>query len=309
MRYKITLSYDGAPFCGWQRQPDAPSVQEALETALQTLVGEPVAVTGAGRTDTGVSAVDYVAHFDAPKELDEGYLACKLNAILPPSIAVSSVAAAAPDFHARFDARKRTYTYFLHRRKDPFLAGRSYFYGYPEVDFELMNKAAAMLVGTHDFSCFQKVGSDNKTTVCTVFEAGWREYEPALEAATPRNRLASLDPTAGAVPPVSLSEPFLVRTSEATASDAPLGLASVKMPRVALVSEGSASPAADFWFFRISADRFLRNMVRAIVGTLLEVGRGRRSLEDFAKLLEGGSRTQSGESAPGHALFLTGIEY
>ena len=81
------------------------------------------------------------------------------------------------------------------------------------------------------------------------------------------------------------------------------------MPRVALVSEGSASPAADFWFFRISADRFLRNMVRAIVGTLLEVGRGRRSLEDFAKLLEGGSRTQSGESAPGHALFLTGIEY
>ena len=284
MRYKITLSYDGAPFCGWQRQPDAPSVQEALETALQTLVGEPVAVTGAGRTDTGVSAVDYVAHFDAPQELDEGYLACKLNAILPPSIAVSSVAAAAPDFHARFDARKRTYTYFLHRRKDPFLADRSYFYGYPEVDFELMNKAAAMLVGTHDFSCFQKVGSDNKTTVCTVFEAEWREYEPALEAATPRNRLASLDPTAGAVPPL-------------------------KMPRVALVSEGSASPAADFWFFRISADRFLRNMVRAIVGTLLEVGRGRRSLEDFAKLLEGGSRTQSGESAPGHALFLTGIEY
>ena len=194
MRYKITLSYDGAPFCGWQRQPDAPSVQEALETALQTLVGEPVAVTGAGRTDTGVSAVDYVAHFDAPQELDEGYLACKLNAILPPSIAVSSVAAAAQDFHARFDARKRTYTYFLHRKKDPFLAGRSYFYGYPEVDFELMNKAAAMLVGTHDFSCFQKVGSDNKTTVCTVVEAEWREYEPALEAATPRNRLASLNP-------------------------------------------------------------------------------------------------------------------
>ena len=253
MRYKITLSYDGATYCGWQRQPDAPSVQEALETALQTLVGEPVAVTGAGRTDTGVSAVDYVAHFDAPGELDEGYLACKLNAILPPSIAVSSVAAAAPDFHARFDARKRTYTYFLHRKKDPFLADHSYFYGYPEVDFELMNKAAAMLVGTHDFSCFQKVGSDNKTTVCTVFEAQWQEYEPAFE--------------------------------------------------------GSASPAADYWIFRISADRFLRNMVRSIVGTLLEVGRGRRSLEDFEKLLQGGSRTQSGESAPGHALFLTGIDY
>lgn len=262
MRYKITLSYDGAPFCGWQRQPDAPSVQEALETALQTLLGEPVTVTGAGRTDTGVSAVGYVAHFDAPNELNAAHIACKLNAILPASIAILKLEPAAPDFHARFDARKRTYTYFLHRCKDPFLAERSYFYGYPEVDFEAMNKAAAMLVGTHDFSCFQKVGSDNKTTVCTVFEAGWQPYAPAggTEGGTPLG---------GKVPP--------------------------------------ASP--QYWFFRISADRFLRNMVRAIVGTLLDVGRGRRSLEDFAKLLEGGSRTQSGESAPGHALFLTGIEY
>ena len=178
MRYKITLSYDGAPFCGWQRQPDAPSVQEALETALQTLLGEPAPVTGAGRTDTGVSAVGYVAHFDAPNELDAAHVACKLNAILPASIAILKLEPAAPDFHARFDARKRTYTYFLHRCKDPFLADRSYFYGYPEVDFEAMNKAAAMLVGTHDFSCFQKVGSDNKTTVCTVFEAGWQPYAP-----------------------------------------------------------------------------------------------------------------------------------
>ena len=178
MRYKITLSYDGAPFCGWQRQPDAPSVQEALETALQTLLGEPAPVTGAGRTDTGVSAVGYVAHFDAPNELDAAHVACKLNAILPASIAILKLEPAAPDFHARFNARKRTYTYFLHRCKDPFLADRSYFYGYPEVDFEAMNKAAAMLVGTHDFSCFQKVGSDNKTTVCTVFEAGWQPYAP-----------------------------------------------------------------------------------------------------------------------------------
>ena len=284
MRYKITLSYDGAPFCGWQRQPDAPSVQEALETALQTLLGEPVTVTGAGRTDTGVSAVGYVAHFDAPNELNAAHIACKLNAILPASIAILKLEPAAPDFHARFDARKRTYTYFLHRCKDPFLAEHSYFYGYPEVDFEAMNKAAAMLVGTHDFSCFQKVGSDNKTTVCTVFEAGWQPYVPAIGAAPPRNRLASLDPTADAVPPLTV-------------------------PRVARVSEGSAPIAPEYWYFRISADRFLRNMVRAIVGTLLDVGRGRRSLEDFAKLLEGGSRTQSGESAPGHALFLTGIEY
>jgi len=243
MRYKIILSYNGAPFCGWQKQPGAPSVQETLENALQALLGEPVPVTGAGRTDTGVSAVDYVAHFDAPAELDAKYISCKLNAILPASIAVSEVVPAADDFHARFDAKKRSYTYYLHRRKDPFLVDRSYFYGYPEVDFELMNKAAAMLLGTHDFSCFQKTGSDARTSVCTVFEAEWREYEP------------------------------------------------------------------DRWIFRISADRFLRNMVRAIVGTLLEVGRGKRSIDNFSELIAGGSRSKSGESAPGHALFLTGIEY
>ncbi|MCR5560334.1 MAG: tRNA pseudouridine(38-40) synthase TruA [Bacteroidales bacterium] len=299
MRYKITLSYDGAPFCGWQRQPDAPSVQEALETALQTLLGEPVSVTGAGRTDTGVSAVGYVAHFDASGEPDASFLACKLNAILPPAVAVLSVEPASPDFHARFDAKKRSYTYYLHRCKDPFMAGRSFFYGYPEVDFELMNKAAAMLPGTHDFSCFQKVGSDARTSVCTVFEAEWRPYTPALEAATLRNRLASLDPTADAVPPLSV-------------------------PRVARVSEGSASRAPQYWYFRISADRFLRNMVRAIVGTLLEVGRGRRSLDEFAGLIlppsqdsriaQGAAngiprRSLAGESVSGHALFLTGIEY
>ena len=268
MRYKITLSYDGAPFCGWQRQPDAPSVQEALETALQTLLGEPVSVTGAGRTDTGVSAVGYVAHFDASGEPDASFLACKLNAILPPAVAVLSVEPASPDFHARFDAKKRSYTYYLHRCKDPFMAGRSFFYGYPEVDFELMNKAAAVLPGTHDFSCFQKVGSDARTSVCTVFEAEWRPYTPALE--------------------------------------------------------GSASMAPQYWYFRISADRFLRNMVRAIVGTLLEVGRGRRSLDEFAGLIllpsqdsriaQGAAngiprRSLAGESVPGHALFLTGIEY
>ena len=304
MRYKITLSYDGAPFCGWQRQPDAPSVQEALETALQTLLGEPAPVTGAGRTDTGVSAVGYVAHFDAPNELDAAHVACKLNAILPASIAILKLEPAAPDFHARFDARKRTYTYFLHRCKDPFLTDRSYFYGYPEVDFEAMNKAAAMLVGTHDFSCFQKVGSDNKTTVCTVFEAGWQPYAPTGET------LAS-DPVRGSAAHPSQPGGWAPPSNDAEGGT-PLG--------------GKVPPASpQYWFFRISADRFLRNMVRAIVGTLLEVGRGRRSLEDFAALIlppysdtpnaaiapknTPSRRSLAGESAPGHALFLTAIEY
>lgn len=262
MRYKITLSYNGAPFCGWQKQPSAPSVQETLENALSVLTGEAVQVTGAGRTDTGVSAVGYVAHFDAQAKLDESYIACKLNAILPVSVAVSEIVAVAEDFHARFDAKSRTYTYFLHRSKDPFAASWSYQFSYPDVDFDLMNKAAALLLGTHDFSCFQKVGSDNKTTVCTVFEAGWQPYTPPL--------------------PAWPSQPC---------------------------SAPGTCQSRQYWFFRISADRFLRNMVRAIVGTLLEVGRGKRSLDNFAKLLEGGSRSNSGESAPGHALFLSKIDY
>ena len=284
MRYKITLSYNGAPFCGWQRQPGAPSVQETLENALGTLLGGDIPVTGAGRTDTGVSAVGYVAHFDAPSELDTEWLACKLNAILPVSVAVSSVEAAAEGFHARFDAVKRSYTYFLHRRKDPFMADRSYLCMYPELDFNLMNKAAAMLPGTHDFSCFQKTGSDNKTTVCTVFEAAWHPYLPSPEA-EPTETRATLG---------------IVRGGTASA----VGSSEARRFR-----EVAASGASGYWYFRISADRFLRNMVRAIVGTLLEVGRGKRSLEDFASLLDGGSRSRAGESVPGHALFLTGIDY
>ena len=110
MRYLVKLSYNGADFCGWQIQPDAPSVQQALESALSTLLHAPVAVTGAGRTDTGVNAIGYVAHFDAAGELDTHQLCYKLNAILPRSVVIHEIAPAAPDFHARFDATRREYT-------------------------------------------------------------------------------------------------------------------------------------------------------------------------------------------------------
>jgi len=276
MRYRIEMAYDGAEFCGWQIQPQEPSVQESLEQALQTLLKARIGVTGAGRTDTGVSASFYVAHFDFdgpvpealalnPKEgdnpLDCKQLRYKLNAILPKAVSILAIAPAAPDFHARFDATMRQYSYFLHRVKDPFLESSSYFYAYPDVDFEAMNRAAQKLLGTHDFSCFEKSGGDNKTSVCTVFKARWEPYSPSICA-------------------------------------------------------GTAGPAA-YWKFTIEADRFLRNMVRAIVGTLLELGRGRRSEDDFASLIlppdtpsDGPSRrSAAGESVPGHALFLSGIRY
>lgn len=246
MRYKITLSYSGADFCGWQVQPSAPSVQGTLEKALTILLKTGTGVVGAGRTDTGVNAIGYVAHFDAAEGLDCRQIRYKLNAILPPSVSVSDIIAVEDSFHARFSARSRKYTYFLHRVKNPFIDKYSYFYGYPDLDVEAMNRAAGFILGTHDFSCFEKTGGDNKTSICTVTQAGWEAYKPGSD---------------------------------------------------------------DYLKFTVTADRFLRNMVRAIVGTLLEVGRGKRTPESVAELLESRDRCSAGESVPGHALFLTEIGY
>lgn len=267
MRYKITLSYSGRDFHGWQVQPSEPSVQQTLTEALSTLLRAPVTITGAGRTDTGVNALRYVAHFDAAEGLDTNKLQCKLNAITPQSIAVHLIEPTGADFHARFDAVQREYTYFLHRVKDPFADSYSYQCSYPCLDFGLMNEAAQMLAGRHDFRCFEKSGTDTATSICTISSARWQSYDPLL--------------------------PVFRRTGP------------------------DGTPAADYWFFRIRGDRFLRNMVRALVGTMIEVGRGKRNLAEFSSLiLEPGAiggksvmRSLAGESAPGHALFLTGVEY
>lgn len=243
MRYKITLSYNGAPFCGWQIQPNAPSVQQTVNEALSTLLSSSINVTGAGRTDTEVNALYYVAHFDYNSAIDAERLVYKLNAILPASIAVHSVEKVSDSFHARFDAKSREYTYYIHREKDPFANSFSYQYAYPGLDIDKMNEAASLLIGRKDFSCFEKTGADNRTSICEVTQASW------------------------------------------TMDD------------------------STHWSFHIAADRFLRNMVRAIVGTLLEVGRGKRTVEEFKALLENGTRCDAGESVPGRALFLSGIKY
>ena len=181
MRYSLCLSYDGAAFCGWQIQPGSPSVQATLEETLSRLLNRPVAVTGAGRTDTAVNAVNYVAHFDVDGALPFGQsdLCYKLNAMLPRSMAVHSVTPVDDLFHARFSAKRREYTYFIHRQKDPFLQAYSWQCGYPGLDFDAMNQACQYLLGTHGFSCFEKTGGDNKTSICTVFEAFWAPYTPS----------------------------------------------------------------------------------------------------------------------------------
>lgn len=254
MRYRIDLSYDGSAFCGWQIQPDAKTVQGCLEDALKTLLKSPVQVVGAGRTDTGVHSSCYVAHFDAPQEsaqIDCKELRYRLNAILPKEICIGAVSPVNDDFHARFGARRREYSYYIHTGKDPFVDRYSYFCPFP-LDIDAMNQAAQLLLGTKDFSCFEKVGADNKTSICTIFEAGWKEYRPEICA-----------------------------------------------------SGGDCR----YYVFKIAADRFLRNMVRAIVGTLLDVGRGRRAPQSLEQLLQTRSRCAAGESVPGKALFLDKIEY
>ena len=332
MRYSVKLSYNGAPFCGWQRQAGAPSVQEELEKALGTLVGTPVTVTGAGRTDTAVNAIGYVASFEAREGLDTPDFCYKLNAILPAAICVLSVDAASPDFNARFDAKRREYCYFLHRKKDPFVEAFSYRCGYPELDFDAMNRAAQLLLGTHDFSCFEKTGSDNKTSICTVFEAAWHPYRPSLNViagpshviagpshviAGPSHVIAGPDrqspgDTVVAAKPLSnsiLSKPS-TRFSMYLKSTTTTG-PNTYVPRSEEPKEmpDQVGHDGDYWYFRIAADRFLRNMVRATVGTLIEVGRGKRSIESVAELLAGGTRSDAGESVPGHALFLSHIDY
>ena len=284
MRYCLSLSYDGCAFCGWQIQPNAPSVQASLEGVLSRLLGCGVAVTGAGRTDTAVHAVNYIAHFDYDGILpfEAADFTYKLNAMLPREVVVHSVTPVADDFHARFSARRREYTYFIHRRKDPFLRAYSWQCGYPSLDFEAMNEACRHLLGTHDFSCFEKTGGDNKTSICTVFEASWHPYTPS-----------HIQVLSSGIAPIGRPE---------AAGD--------NRGQSPLKPNTSGQACADaYWYFRIAADRFLRNMVRATVGTLIEVGRGKHAPEWVAELIERGTRGDAGESVPGHALFLNKVEY
>ena len=242
-RYFVTLSYDGTRYHGWQIQPNGVSVQERLQEALSTLLREPIAVTGAGRTDAGVHARKMVAHFDWKGDAIDGQqLAYKLNRLLPYDIAVSKVEMVSEDMHARFSATSRMYRYYIHTTKDPFQRAYSCEIHYP-LDFAKMNDAARILMTYEDFGAFCKSGADVKTTLCQVTKAEW------------------------------------VQTSPTT------------------------------WYFEIRANRFLRNMVRAVVGTLIEVGRGRLSLDDFKKEIEGKHRSDAGESMPGNALFLEDIVY
>ncbi len=257
MKYIIRLSYNGSAFSGWQIQPNDPSVQKSIQKALSTLLNEDISVTGAGRTDTSVNAINYIAHFETHSAIafEAEALRYKLNAITPAEIAVHEVSPVDENFHARFDATSREYKYFIHRKKDPFISKFSCFHP-RNLDLQAMNSATEYLIGTHDFSCFEKVGGNNKTSICTVSEAHWDFWKPDHV--------------------VMMNYPY---------------------------TEG------DYIVFTIRADRFLRNMVRAVVGSMLEIGQGKRSPEWLGELISCGTRSDAGQSVPGYPLFLCDVRY
>lgn len=242
MRYFVYLSYDGTNYHGWQRQPNATSVQEQMEDVLQTVLRRKVNLVAAGRTDTGVHARLMVAHFDVEEPVDCQQLTFKFNCLLPPDIGVYTIVPVTDDAHARFSATSRTYHYHLYQRKDPFRRPYACRYYY-ELDFPRMNEAAARLMQHTDFGSFCKAGSDNKTNTCHLTHARWVEED--LQA----------------------------------------------------------------WRFEITADRFLRGMVRAIVGTLIDVGRGRLSIADMQHIILRKDRCAAADAAPPNALFLVDIAY
>lgn len=242
-RYFIQLSYKGTHYHGWQIQPNAITVQEILAKAFSTILREEIEITGAGRTDSGVHASFFVAHFESKQEaLDKDLkLVFKLNHFLPKDIAIFRIVKVNNDAHARFDATERVYKYYIHQRKDVFLNDISWYLPI-DLNVEIMNKAARLLQQYEDFTSFSKINTDVKTNICQVSEARWSKDDYRL-------------------------------------------------------------------IFTIRADRFLRNMVRAIVGTLLEVGKEKITINEFKQIIKSKKRENAGASVPAQGLFLEDIKY
>jgi tRNA pseudouridine38-40 synthase len=246
---RLTIAYDGTPFDGWAVQPGRRTVQAELQAALERMLGEPVSLTVAGRTDTGVHAWGQVASFaveaDPPRALVR-----RVNSMLPVEIAVLHAEHADPGFDARRDARSRTYCYWAIAGpvRHPLEVRRALWWRYP-LDQAALERCAAALVGTHDFTAFTPTQTEHVRFERDVLHAEWRVHK--------------------------MAEPFPGRLLE-------------------------------FW---IEADSFMRHMVRIIVGTMMEVAQGRRTVEDFEALLRGAPRERAGETAPAHGLYLASVRY
>lgn len=241
-RYFIQLAYKGTHYFGWQVQPNQISVQEEIERALTQLnSNQRVEITGCGRTDTGVHASQYYAHFDTTKELDAAQLKYKLNLMLPQDIAILAVFRVHESLHARFSAISRTYEYHLHTAKNPFLSDTSWHYA-QVIDMAKIREGCALIEKQTDFECFSKVNTDVANFNCTIQHLSFTQHGNGL-------------------------------------------------------------------ILKISANRFLRNMVRAVTGTLLDLGTGKISMTDLQEIVASRDRSKAGVSVPAHGLILTKVDY
>lgn len=243
-RYFIQLSYNGTAYHGWQVQENTLlTIQQTINEMLSKLLNEPTTVMGCGRTDTGVHATEYFAHFDTSKDLlaDEAWWVFKFNNALPKDIAIQKILKVKENANARFDAVARTYEYHINKVKDPFRINSSCFI-YGDLNVAEMNKAAKVLFDYTDFSAFAKSNTQTGSNLCSLYKAEWREENNLL-------------------------------------------------------------------IFTISANRFLRNMVRAIVGTMLEIGKGKTTIEEFKEIVESKDRSNAGLSAHACGLYLTKVDY
>jgi tRNA pseudouridine38-40 synthase len=241
MRYFIEFAYKGTNYHGWQFQPNAITVQETLRKAMSTIFNCNIELTAAGRTDAGVHAKQMFAHFDYDSSIDNEISIHKLNSFLPKDIAILNIYKVHQDAHARFDAKKRTYKYYIHTKKNAFESDDSWLFQ-NKLNIEVMNKACEILLIHTDFECFSKVNTDVTTFNCKIEKANWIQKDNIL-------------------------------------------------------------------IFTITADRFLRNMVRAIVGTMINIGLEKVSLDEFTKIIESKDRSQAGFSVPAQGLYLTKVEY
>ncbi len=241
-KYFIEISYKGTNYHGWQIQPNAITVQEVLDKALSTFFRQKVETLGCGRTDTGVHATQFYAHFELLTKINNGEKALQsINSLLPYDISIHRFVETKPEAHARFDATLRSYEYHIHYTKNPFLYGLSWRVR-DKLNAAAMNDAASQLLFYTDFSCFSKSNTQVFTNNCKISRAEWVETKEGL-------------------------------------------------------------------IFHISADRFLRNMVRAIVGTMVDIGRGKLSPEEIHNIIESKNRSNAGASVPACGLYLTSIKY
>lgn len=244
MRYFVKLAFNGTSFVGWQIQPNGDSIQSILQHAMTILFQETIELTGCGRTDAGVHAKNFYAHFEIQDELTQkklDFLTNKLNSFLPKEIVIYSIFQVSDDLHARFSAQDRTYTYYVDVSKDPFTFQTAYRVFEP-LNLKAMNEAAQYLLQIQDFTSFSKLHTQVNNNNCTVTFAQWEQVQHQL-------------------------------------------------------------------VFTITANRFLRNMVRAIVGTLLLVGKGKINYEQFQEIILQKNRSKAGTSVPAHALFLENVRY